>query len=250
MTDFESPKNPRIAAISRLHRPRVRREQGRTLLEGPNLLREALAAGIQVEAVYTLATDTPEVAAAETGGVAVYVVSEAVLSRLAGTAHPRGPIAVISVPAPVEPRAVDSIVLAGVADPGNAGTIIRSAAALGFQLLVAGEGGDVWSPKVLRAGAGSHFRVQLGRLPADPTAALSDLGLVSAALVVSNGIAIAELPADPVAMLVGSEPHGLPETVAAGCDHQVSLPMPGAFESLNASAAAAIAMYERMRTTR
>jgi TrmH family RNA methyltransferase len=140
------------------------------------------------------------------------------------------------------------LVLAGVTDPGNAGTIIRSAAAFGFQVIAAGTGVDLWSPKVVRAGAGAHFAIRITEMAADPTAPLEQLGIIPVAMVAMGGGDIDDLPSRPVALLVGSEPHGLPEALARSCDLRLTLEMGSATESLNASVAASIAMWARLRS--
>ncbi len=247
MTHIESPKNPRIAAVARLHRRSHRRREGRTILEGPHVIATAMERTAGVEEVFALDIDSTTSAAMHSSGTTVTTVSEPVLQRLAGTKHPRGPIAVLRAPEPEPLLATDSVVLVGVSDPGNAGTIIRTAAALGFQVIVAGEGVDVWSPKVLRAAAGGHFLTRLCQVPADPVPALRNAGIASAAFVVTGGAPIADVGRSSAALLIGSEPHGLPDQLVASCDHRITLPMPGGAESLNASVAAAIGMWERRR---
>ena len=245
--DIDSPKNPHVVDVARLHRRRHRRIEAKTLLEGPNLLSEALDGGIRIEEVFVLAPLDALAKRAADCGAPVHVVSEAVLRRLAGTEHPRGPVAVIGIPESPPISRQDSVALVGVADPGNVGTIARSAAAFGFQFIVSEGCADPWSPKVLRSGAGAHFSRPVVHASVNPLSDLSGAGLVAAALVVEGGDPIESLGPDPVALLVGSEPHGLPAEIVAECHHRVTIPMSGGFESLNAAVAASIAMYERSR---
>lgn len=247
MTHIESPKNARIVAVARLHRRSHRRRAGRTIIEGPHVIATALDRRLPIEEVFSLDVDGPTEAATRAAGTTVTTVSDSAMARLAGTKHPRGPIGVLAIPDPDPILATDSVVLVGVSDPGNAGTIVRTAAALGFQVIMAGEGVDLWSPKVLRAAAGGHFLTRLCQTPADPVAALRNAGIVSAAFVVSEGRAMADIGRAPAALLIGSEPHGLPDQLIASCDQRITLPMPGGAESLNASVAAAIGMWERRR---
>ncbi len=176
------------------------------------------------------------------------VVTEAVLGRMAGTVHPRGPLAVVRRPEPSRLRPVDTVVLWDVADPGNAGAIVRSAAALGFDVAVTSGAGDVWSPKAVRAAAATQFRTRVTDLGDDPmrrdTRLRShrpgggDLGRAPTS---------APLPgAGPVAVLVGSEAHGLPDDVVAAAI-PVSLRLDAGVESLNVAVAAGILMHERRR---
>jgi TrmH family RNA methyltransferase len=246
VTDIASVKNPRVVAVTRLHRRKHRRAERRTILEGPHVITEALESGIELLELYTL--DPADDLANRAAGTdcPVFRVTPVVMQRLAPTEHPRGPIAVISVPAATPPRHHDAIVMVGVADPGNAGTIIRSAAAFDHDVIV-WPGIDIWSPKVVRAGAGGHFRTRIIGGAPDP-AALHTIGITTAALVVSDGLSIDAVGPGPVALFVGSEPHGLPDEVRAACDRAVTLPMSADHESLNAAVAASIAMWERFRS--
>ncbi len=204
-----------------------------------------MAAGFQVEEVFATTSDAEGGHVPTDLGTSVYTVSDDVLKRLAGTEHPRGPISVVGIPEPMPPMVADSIVLVDVADPGNVGTIIRSAAAFGFQVIVAPGCADPWSPKALRSAAGGHFHTRIAPVVEESIAAIHNLGLTSAALVVGEGEPLRTIPsAGPLALVVGSEPHGLPESLVAECRHRITLPMPGGTESLNAAVAASIAMYE------
>lgn len=243
-----SPQNPQIVAVAKLHRSRRRSETGFTLLEGPHLVAEALASGAAVTAIYTTDADHAAPWQEVVGDTEVVEVTPQILAKLAGTEHPRGPVAVLQIPTAPIPARLDTVALVGLADPGNAGTIIRSAAAFDFQIGVGPNTVDAWSPKVLRSGAGGHFRVALAELGDDPVSALEGAGCRIAALTVADGVPIETLPPDePIAFLVGNEPRGLPDAVVARAEFAVTLPMPGGAESLNAAVAASIAMYERRR---
>ena len=220
------------------------------LLEGPNVFEAALDAGVTISEVFTLDASSPSERRAADTGIPVSTVSDTVLARLAGTTNPRGPVAVASIPASPELSAADTLVLAGVRDPGNAGALIRTAAALAFQV-VAFDSVDVWSPKTLRAGAGAHFRTTLAVAdPADPVRWLEQAGIEPVALVVDGGEPIDELPDDPVGLMVGSEAHGLDPDVVAAVRERVTLPMAQRTDSFNATVAGAIAMWERSRRHR
>ena len=243
-----SSQNPQIVAAAKLHRARRRSETRSTLLEGPHLVAEALASGADVRVIYTTGADPGAPWREVVEGREVVEVTPQVLNKLAGTEHPRGPIAVLRIPTAPSPTGRDTVALVGLTDPGNAGTIIRSAGAFDFQVGVATNTVDVWAPKVLRSGAGGHFRVPVMDLGDDPIARLERAGCRSAALTVAEGVRIDTLPPDqPIAFLVGSEPQGLPADAVVRCEFSVTLPMPGGAESLNAAVAASIAMYERRR---
>lgn len=245
---IDSPRNPAIAAVLRLHRSRQRRATGRTLLEGPHLLHEAAAGGVTVERVFA-ATDTdPDAFDFAPPGPEWVMVSDRVLERIAPTDHPRGPIAVLQVPETTAPRPEPSVVLWQVADPGNAGTLLRTAAAFDLQCIIVPGTVDIWSPKVLRAAAGGHFRARLSRIGAASLDALTERGLAPVAAVVTGGEdpAAAAWP-DVPALLVGDEAHGLDPQLAAAATGRFTIPMPGGMESLNVAAAGAILMYEMSR---
>jgi len=244
MEPVRSPRNQRVAAAVRLRRARERRETQMTFLEGPNLLEAAAAAGASVGPVFALDGDHETARIASAAEYELVIVTQAVLERLAPTKHPRGPVAIMPIPpsATISDRHI--LVLWGVADPGNAGTLIRTAAAFGFGVAVGSNSVDPWSPKVLRAAAGAHFAVPVE----SPLADLGDLrkrGLHTVASVVRDGVTPDAISgSDRMALIVGGEGQGLPDEVAASCDSKVTIPMLSNLESLNASVAGSILMYE------
>lgn len=246
--EITSVQNPAVVQTAKLHRARERRRRSQTLLEGPNLLRAAVAAGHRPEVVFALAGDDETGRLCVEAGLGLRIVSDAVLNRLALTASPRGPVAVLNVPEPSRLRPEDTLVLLGVADPGNAGTLIRSAAAFGFHVVVGRDTVDVWSPKTLRAGAGAHFAVAIGAVAASPVGELRSAGLAVAAAVPASGERI-ENVRRPAALLIGNEPGGLAPDVVASADAVVSIPMRESVESLNAAVAGSILMYEWARAS-
>ncbi len=242
MEPVRSPRNQRVAAAVRLHRARVRRERGLTLLEGPNLLQSAAAVNASVRVVFALEDDAGSAELAGRSGYELVPVSREVLHRLAPSRHPRGPVAVVEIPPSRQAEGADLVVLWGIGDPGNAGTLIRSAAAFGFGVVCGPGTVDPWSPKVLRAGAGAHFGVPIEVGMTDP-AALRERGHRMLAAVVDGGSSPTPMQ-ERIALFVGDEAHGLDEEVAAACDTRVTIPMRPGLESLNASVAGSILMYE------
>ena len=235
-------RNRRVVETARLHRGRNRRQTGRTIIEGPNLLDEALAAGVVPEVVFALAADERSAEVAATHDVELAPVDAAALERIAGTENPRGPAAVITVPGPGKIGLRPAVVAWELSDPGNVGTLIRTAAAFGWDFAHTPGTADPWAPKVLRAGAGGHFRVSIGVV--ETVAELGDAGLTTVATVVSGGVPADAIGSGRFAVLVGEEAAGLPADVAAGAAFRVTVPMPGGMESLNAAIAAAIVVYE------
>lgn len=231
-----SPRNPRVVAAAKLQRRKERRERGLTLLEGPHLLAEAVEHGARILEVFGLESDPEAAGLARRCGADWVPVAPRVLDRIAPTETPRGPVAVMVIPPPVAPE--HDLLWIDVADPGNAGTLIRSAAAFDLDVLAAPGSVELWAPKVLRSAAGAHFSTRLGS-----GAVPEEWGTV--ATVVEGGIDPAELshhldPRRPWAVLVGSEAHGLDDDTARAADVVVTIPMPGGVESLNAAVAGSI----------
>jgi TrmH family RNA methyltransferase len=136
-------------------------------------------------------------------------------------------------------------------DPGNVGTILRTAAAAGVeQVLLSKHCAFAWSPKVLRAGQGAHFLTAIVEdvdLPAW-IAAFQRTGGRAAALVARGGADVFSAPLDlPLALAIGNEGAGLSAALLASADQRVTIPMPGGAESLNAAAAAAVVLFECVR---
>ena len=237
---IESTTNQRIKAVRRLHRGRERHQTGRTLLEGPKLIEAALDAGVVPLEVYTVDGGSL-VGRCEAAGSEVVEVSRMVLETIATTVEPQDPVAVIEVPESKPLEGERAVVLVEIADPGNLGTLIRSAAALGWQVALIG-GADPWNPKVLRSGAGAHFAQVPVRVP--DLSEITELGFTTVATIISGGQPPDEIDSDsPLALLIGNEAHGLPEEMVSACDLTMTIPMTGKTESLNAAVSGAIAMY-------
>jgi TrmH family RNA methyltransferase len=169
----------------------------------------------------------------------VIAADRRVLEACSTTTTPQDPVAVLDRPESVAtgPR---RLIAWGIADPGNLGTMIRTAAAVGVDVVVGGPGSaDPWSPKVVRSGAGAHFTVAMEEVRGFGAALGGREGL---ALVVAGGIPPDPDPEGSWGLVVGSEAHGLPAEVVDAC-RPVTLPMPGGTESLNAAVAAAVALY-------
>ncbi len=242
MEPIRSPRNPKIVAAGRLHRAKHRRATNTTLLEGPRIVAEAAEAGWNITTVFAAQDHTDGLsiatAAAASCGADLVMVSPAMLKKVAGTEHPAGPVAVAEIPASTPPDpACDVLILYEIADPGNVGALIRSAAAFGFDVIAIG-GADPWSPKALRAAAGAHIRTALRDAPAR----LAELPHRLVATAPAGGAG--EIgAAGPVALIIGSEAHGLPPEVMDEAGEVLSVPMRPGVESLNAAVAGSLAMF-------
>lgn len=240
--------------LAALSRARIRRERGQHLVEGPNAVREALAAGDVLEVFVVVDGPVLEVPA----GVAVTTVSEPVLGRLTDATTPQGIVALVATPRAQLDEVVGDgllVVLDAVADPGNAGTILRTADAAGAKGVVLTRGSvDVFAPKALRSAAGStyHLPVVTGVELAAVAAACRAAGqrVVGLDGTATTDVRMLESDAGPVALVLGNEAHGLSAETRAELDGLVAVPIHGRAESLNVAAAAAIAIYAAARGLR
>lgn len=237
---IESTANERVKGVRRLHRTHERHRTGRTLVEGPHLVEAALDAGIVPEELYGV-DRTAVVERCQSSGSTFYEVAPRILEVVATTLEPQGPIGVVEIPANRPLESARTVVAVEIGDPGNLGTLIRTAAAFGWQMARIG-GADPWSPKVIRASAGAQF----GR-PAIAVAALEDFvgaGLILVAAVAVGGMSPTELDVEqPIALLVGNETRGLPVGSVEKCHAAVTIPMTDATQSLNVAVAGAVTMY-------
>ena len=247
--------------MRRLRRRSHRTAEGRFVVEGPQAVREALAAGA-LTVLYTTG-DAPELgSAARAADVPVVAVSAAVLAAMTETTTPQGVVGV----APLLDTALDRLpprprlvaVLHEVSDPGNAGTVVRTADAAGADAVVLTAGStDVHGGKCVRASAGSlwHLPVVTGVTVEQALAALRGRGL---AVLATSGSGEDDLDLlqdagaleGPTAWVFGSEAHGLPPAVLGAADRRVRVPLRGRAESLNLAAAAAVCLYASERQQR
>ena len=238
MEPISSTSNPTVKALRRLSSPKGRAASGLAIAEGPHLVEAVREAGIVVRQLVT--TDRSDID--RYGDVeSVVVVNENVLASVSDTRSPQGPMAVFAIPHAEGIRRHDTVILHGIADPGNVGTLIRSATAFGFDVAVSGATADPWNPKVLRASAGAVF-ANRPRSSTNPVSDARRLGLVCVAMVPRGGSELS-IPAHPIALLVGSEAHGLPELMVEACQARLTIGMGAAVESLNAAVAGSIAMH-------
>jgi RNA methyltransferase, TrmH family len=258
-----STKNPRIQWVRGLQsQAKARREAGLFVVEGVRLVEEALRSGSQPELLlYTeeLSERGRElVSRAQAENVPRELVSPAVMKAAADTETPQGILAVLparSLPLPERPDFV--LILDQLRDPGNLGTILRTAAAARVQAVVLSAGSaDVYSPKVVRAGMGAHFRLPLQTLAwTDIRGYLQQGGIAPEQIYladVSTGTAYTQVDFRiPLALIIGSEAEGAGQAAQQAAGARIHIPMPGSSESLNAGAAAAVLLFEvvRQRTT-
>jgi len=257
-SDILTPKSARVVAAVKLHRHTGRLRSGRFLAEGPNLVEAAAARGVvdEVFATAAAADRYPELLR----DMAVTLVTEPAAKALSDTVTPSGLVAVCRIPDPqlgsvlAEKPALIAVAV-DLSEPGNAGTLIRIAHAMGAAAVVfAGQSVDPYNGKCLRSSAGSIFAVPVITEP-DTAVLLSQLrsaGLQIVATTLDGDTSLDDVGmlAAPTAWVFGPESQGLPEAVTALADHRVLIPMSAGAESLNVAAAAAICLYQSARAQR
>ena len=173
----------------------------------------------------------------------ITLVPEHVMEKISGAITPSGIVGQFAIPAaPSADVLTAGLVLAQVADPGNMGTLIRTTAALNHKSVVVVEGADPWSPKVVQASAGTIGMVQIFQWSWHDLLANKKANQLIG-LAVKGGKKPSEFSMDNTLLVVGSEAHGIPDQWLADCNAQLTLPMSGSTESLNAAVAGSIALY-------
>jgi RNA methyltransferase, TrmH family len=261
------PGSAPLRAAKRLTKRAFRQRERAFLAEGPQAVAEALSCGAQVTDLFVTVPARSRhadlIATAEGAGVPVHVVSGEVMEELAQTVTPQGLLAVcgfVDVPlsAITQPAPALVALLANVRDPGNAGTVLRTADAAGAQAVVFADASvDPYNGKCVRASAGSlfHLPVVAGARLEDAVAAMRAAGL---RIVAADGRAgrslddpdVQERLGEPTAWMFGNEAWGLPPDLVALADEPVAVPIYGKAESLNLAAAAAVCLYASVRAQR
>ena len=236
----------------------LRWSEGVCVIEGPDLVGAALESGAPFEAIYVDADEatSPTLAAltnrATDLGVRVFSLEKGVLEKIADAQTPQPVLAAVRFSS----KDVDALhgqglvlVVHGLKDPGNAGTIIRSADAAGASAVIfTGQSVDPYNPKTLRATAGSIFHLDVCVASLDATLAhFTSAGAQTLATVVRGGASHRDVNfAVATVVVIGNESEGLSAEVIAKCDRTVSIPMAGRSESLNAGVAASLIAFEAL----
>lgn len=249
MEQIRSRKNQYILHLRALARDKdARRDAGEYVCDGEKLLREALQFGAEVTSVLwrdAAAFPLPD-------GIAQYAADAELVAYASPLMHSPGPVFTVRLPEMRLPQPLRHvIVLEGVQDPGNVGTVIRTANALGMDAVVlTGACADLYSPKTVRAAMGALFRQPVLTCTTDELLQLlraNCLKLYGAALT-DAAQDLRRVPLSPAAVAIGSEGRGLSTQLLTQCDGQIIIPMQPGAESLNAAVAAAVVMWEIART--
>lgn len=257
MKAISSDANPHFRDWMRLAaRPHAVREAGRTLAEGLHLATAALDAGTTPEAVLVRRGADPQVLRELLGRLArmrapAFELSPALFDRLAPVERGVGLMLVIPVTQATLPERLDAdvVYLDGVQDPGNAGALLRVAAAAGIRLVCTSPTTTaLWAPKVLRGSQGAHFSLRLcERVAPDALRRMAPVTWVATSTPPAQSLWTVALPRSAVGWMFGSEGQGLSPQAEALCTLKVSIPTSDSVESLNVVTAAAICLFERKR---
>lgn len=255
----QSAQNSRLKELRRALASHGRNEKGLVGVEGPNLLAEAVRADLHVRCVFVAQGSEQILDAMDLPAeIEILAMSRELLDAALSTETPQPVAALVEPPdwnwthllRASNPGTALVVVLAGIQDPGNLGTILRSAEAFGADSVVCLPGtAQAWNPKAVRASAGSVFRVPV--LYADPIEAFGHLRaagiqILTTAVQQAQPVDLVDL-ALPVALMIGNEGNGVPVDLAAKADGAITIPCPGPVESLNAAVATSVLLYEAAR---
>ena len=253
MKQITSADNPQFKALLKLvHSSRERRLAGYSLLDGVHLLQAYRLRFAEPEQIIVshAGADDPEIRALLQNAVSPLLLSDQLFKQLSSVATPTGIIAVIKTPRrEVLPRALETcVLLEDVQDPGNLGSILRSCAAAGVkQVFLSKQTVNAWSPRVLRAGMGAHFSLEVHER----------IDLLAFARAFPGRVLVAQQQArksvfntdlrGKIALVFGNEGAGVSDALRQCAHESVAIPMSAATESLNVAAAAAVCLFERVR---
>ena len=235
-----SVDNPRVKEVLRLRKSRARRDEGLFVAEGPREVLRAREAGLEIDATYF----APALVDWDDGEE----VDERVLRKMSYRGEPEGVLAVVRIPRRTLPENATLLLVAvGIEKPGNLGAMARTADAAGADaILVADARSDPWNPNAIRASTGAVFTLPIVEATAEELAALPHRKIAA-----TLGARTPHTEPDytqPTAFLIGAEDDGLPQRYRDLADTHVEIPMRGATaDSLNASTAAAVLLFEAVR---
>lgn len=236
METITSTQNNLVKEIAKLQTSKGRKELGQFVVEGLRACTTFIKNGYTPLYLFiTEKIDSPKFDETET-----VLVTEQVMKKMSSASAPSGILAVFEIPANPSKELISAgLVMANVSDPGNMGTLIRSAAAFGYKTVVVVEGCDPYSPKVIQASAGSLPSVNMF-IWSWKELIEAKQNLVLIALDAHGNKKPAEVYGNQNLFVVGNEAHGINPAWLKDCDKKVSLPMPGKTESLNAAVAGSL----------
>jgi TrmH family RNA methyltransferase len=251
-------KNPRVQFVRELIASKKSREEaGAFVIEGVRLCEEAIAAGVKPQCVFTTETLSARgkslLAKTDLNKASLFEIPLNLMEKLTATETDQGLLMVVPLQAMPMPTVIDlALIIDQVRDPGNMGTILRTAAAVGVQTVITTVGSaDPFAPKVVRSAMGAHFQVPILTMtwaeipvfcrkqqkPLEPMLAESSAGIDLWKLNMTQ----------PLALIIGGEADGASQEARQFARQLINIPMPGGTESLNAAMAAGIILYEVVR---
>jgi len=266
METITSLKNQMVKDMVQLQDRKTRKEKGLYMIEGLKMLQEAVASCAPIKMIFVVEDQISILLTMiepllnnhfSSGDMNTYIVTSEILSKLSNTKTPQGIIAVLKLPEVQETLKLNDkrvLMLDRVQDPGNVGTMIRTADACGFDMvLLSEESADPWQPKALRASMGSiwHIAVHTVQNTKTVVSGAKSAGLKSVAAHPRNSRICWDEPlSSPLLLVIGNESSGVSDELLEVVDTTIMIPMYGKAESLNAANAAAMIMYEAMRQRR
>lgn len=234
-----SADNLEIKHIVKLHSTKTRKEFRQFIAEGFRAI-ETIAKRFEIKKLFVIQENF--ILAQDKFETEATVVTPALMAKMSSAITPSGILALFDIPQ-YEQKIIDSaLVLAQISDPGNMGTLLRTAAACNVKTAIIVEGTDPWSPKVVQASAGTIANLNILQITWEKLLEIKS-NYKLCALVVTGGNQPQNLDLSKSLLVIGNEAHGLPQDWIDSCEQKLTLPMPGGTESLNAAVAGSIAIY-------
>ena len=239
---IQSLINPKVKHLVALQKKAYRHEHKQFLAQGATVYATLLQAGIKLHSVFVTAQAHDEhhqILKPDT----MFEVTDAIMKKISTETTPSGIVAIFEIPeSSTSDVTANALVLHNIQDPGNMGTLIRSAAAMNIATIFTMQGVDAYHPKVVQASAGTIGFVSI--VPTNwPIFYKTYKHIGMCALVVDGGQDPQEINLKDCMLVLGSEGQGLPKEIITSCSQKMTIPMPGKTESLNAAVAGSIAMY-------
>ncbi len=235
-----SVDNAKVQQVCKLSNKKYRKQFSSYLIEGERLVRDALYHGAKITNIFVAESVADKYDFAD-----AIVVADKVFAKMSETVNSQGILAVVQLPnEQLAPPKGNSLILDGLQDPGNIGTLIRTAVACGFTDVYAVNSADLYSSKVVRSAMSAHFCINLHQTNNIATvfALVQDIPLLACDM---GGKNVFECKFEgSVALVLGNEGNGLSDYARANVHHTVSLPMAHNFESLNVAVAGSVIMYQ------
>jgi len=242
MKYISSLQNPEVKELVALQMPKGRAKFKKCLFQGLRIIKTGLSSNLKLDKIYVTEPNLSKISDL-VSQEKIILVSEQVAKKIGTVEECSGLIATFFIPDQLSVHDLGAgLVLAQINDPGNMGTLIRTAAACNVKNIIIVEGVDTWSPKVIQSSAGTIALVNIFDISWSELVSFKK-NLKLCGLVIKNGISITKIDPKESLLVVGNEAHGLPIEWQKQCDYLATLPMPGNIESLNAAVAGSIALY-------